>query len=89
MWKVGGIEMELAIGSINFWGAAAQMSEKLNFFTLWPPARKRREILGWAIKGEKPGIHRGTNTFWAKSFDRVLVGRSRVRATKCDPLAKV
>ena len=41
-------------------------SKKSNFFALWSPARKRREILGWAIKGEKPGIHRGTNAFWAK-----------------------
>ena len=49
-----------------FWGAAREMSKKSIFFALWSPARKRREILGWAIKGEKPGIHRGTNAFWAK-----------------------
>ena len=41
----------------------SQISEKLIFFTLRPVTRKRREMLGWAINGEKPGIHRGTVTF--------------------------
>ena len=45
----------------------SQISEKLIFFTLRPVTRKRREMLGWAINGEKPGIHRGTNAFLAKS----------------------
>ena len=44
----------------------SQISEKLIFFTLRPFTRKRREMLGWAINGEKPGIHRGTNAFSAK-----------------------
>ena len=44
----------------------SQISEKLIFFTLRPVTRKRREMLGWAINGEKPGIHRGTNAFWRK-----------------------
>ena len=30
-----------------------QIREKWKYFTLRPPARKRREILQWAIKGEK------------------------------------
>ena len=66
MWKVGGIEIELAIGRQSFLGAAREISEKRKFFTLWSLVRKQREILGWAIKGEKPGIHRGAIAFWAK-----------------------
>ena len=42
-------------------------SWKLEIFTLRPPARKRREILWWAIKDKKTGMHRGTNAFWTKS----------------------
>ena len=48
-----------------FWGAAREISDKLNF-TLRPVTQKQREILGWAIKGEKPHIQRGTNAFSAK-----------------------
>ena len=44
----------------------SQISENLIFFTLRPVTRKRREMLGWAINGEKPGIHRGTNAFGRK-----------------------
>ena len=40
-----------------------EINEKQKFFALRPVTRKRREILGWAIKGEKSGIHRGTNDF--------------------------
>ena len=39
---------------------------KTEIFTVLPVTRKRREILGWAIKGEKVGIQRGANAFWAK-----------------------
>ena len=34
--------------------------KKQNFFTLGPVTRKRKDILEGAIKGEKPGIDRGT-----------------------------
>ena len=61
MWKVGGIEIELAIGRQSFFETC-----KTQILTLRPVTRKRREILGWAIKGEKSGIHRGTNAFWEK-----------------------
>ena len=63
---------------------------KTEIFTLWPVTWKRREILGWAIKGEKAGIHRGTNTFWAKIgcgavltlFWSLKVGRGRLTAIR-------
>ena len=51
----------------NFSEVAMEFREKWNFFTLQSRAPKRREILGWVIKCEKAGIHRGTNAFWAKS----------------------
>ena len=45
-----------------------EISEKnRNFFTLRPVTRKRREILGWAIKGQMIYMHRGPTTFLAKS----------------------
>ena len=50
-----------------------EISEKRNFFTLRPVTRKRRQILGWAIKREKAGIHRRTNTFRAKIGCRVVL----------------
>ena len=34
--------------------------------TLRDVTRKRRELLGWVIKGEMTGIHRGTNSFLKK-----------------------
>ena len=42
-----------------------EIREKLKI-TLRPRARKRREILWWARKGERAGIHRGTNAFGRK-----------------------
>ena len=64
MWKVGGIEIELAIGRQSFFGGTAtEITEKRNYFTLRPITQKRREILGWAIKGGKPDKHEGTNAF--------------------------
>ena len=49
-----------------FLGAAKEVSEQHKFFTLWPVTRKQRVILGWAIKGEKAGIHRGKRSFGRK-----------------------
>ena len=43
-----------------------EINEKQKSFTFRSVTRKRREILGWAIKGEKAGIHVGTEVFWAK-----------------------
>ena len=74
------------------WGTATEITEKRNFFTLRPITQKRREILGWAIKGGKPDIHEGTplgENWLRSSFDPALVVRSRLRATKCVPLAKL
>ena len=47
-----------------------EISQKLIFYTLRPVTRKRREILGWAIKGEMMYmqfwiLHRGPNAFFA------------------------
>ena len=43
-----------------------EINEKQKSFTFRSVTRKRREILGWAIKGEKSGIHVGTEVLWAK-----------------------
>ena len=50
MWKVGGIKIESAAGRKNFYQSEIENREKWKFFTLRPPAQKRREILRWAIK---------------------------------------
>ena len=61
-----------------FYQSDMEICEKRKFFTLWPPARKRREILWWAIKGEKAVILRGTNEKWLRAlFDSVLPARRR------------
>ena len=53
--------------SFSNWTKLTVTGSQMKFFTHWPPARKRREILWWAIKGEKSVIHRGTNALSAKS----------------------
>ena len=45
--KVGGIKIESAAGRQKKTRAAMEFPEKRKFFTLWPPARKRKEISGW------------------------------------------
>ena len=35
-------------------------------FTLQAVSQKRREIMGWVLKGKTMAKHRGTNAFWAK-----------------------
>ena len=45
--KIGGIKIESAAGRQKKLPAAIEFREKLNFFTLRPPAQKRREISGW------------------------------------------
>ena len=50
-----------------------EMGEKLIFFTLRPVTQKRKEILEWAVKGEKPGIHRRKNAFWSKIGCRAVL----------------
>ena len=47
MWKVGSIKSESAAGRRIFLQVAMEIHEKRNFFSLRPPARKRREISGW------------------------------------------
>ena len=67
MWRVGDIKIELAIGHQDFYcGQPQKLVKKMIYFTLQAFTRKQKEILWWAIKGEKPGIHRGTNAFSAK-----------------------
>ena len=66
MWKVSGIKIERTRARYFFGGDGQGDQSKTEFFTLRPVTRKRREILGWAIKGEKSGIHVGTEVLWAK-----------------------
>ena len=54
------------------------------FFTL-----KRREILGWVIKGQMMAIHRRPNAFLTKIGYGSVLTRSGLRATKYDPFAKI
>ena len=53
MWKVCGIKSVSAAGTQFFFASGNGNSWKTDFFTLRPPARKRREILWWTIKDEK------------------------------------
>ena len=46
--------------------ADREICEKLKHFTIPPPSLTRRELLGWAVKGVKPVIHRGTSFFGEK-----------------------
>ena len=59
MWKVGGIRIEHKQARSFFLRTDNEISEKQNFFTLWPVTRKGREILGWAIKGQMMDMYRG------------------------------
>ena len=65
-----------------FCGQKQKISEEWNFFTLRAVTRKRKEIMGWAIKCQMMDMHRGLNAFLQGSFDGVLVARSTVSATK-------
>ena len=67
MWKVGGIRIEHKQARSFFLRTDNEISEKQNFFTLWPVTRKGREILGWAIKGQMIIMYRGPNIYLAKS----------------------
>ena len=64
MWRVAGIKIESAAFRQKTVRVDRQICEKLKIFTLRPPTLKRRELLGWAIQGVKPVIHRGTNAFY-------------------------
>ena len=71
-----------------------EISELQKFFTLRAVTRKRWEILGWVIIGQMMADAKGTKRLFGEnwlqvSFDCVLVTRSRLRAAKCDPLAKI
>ena len=93
MWRVSGIKIEHTRARYFFLQSDKEINENWNFFTLWAVTRKRREILGWVIKGQMMTMHRGPNSFFDQnwllvSFDCVLVTRSQLRATKYDPYAK-
>ena len=56
--------------------------------------REKTEILWWARKGERAGIHRGTNAFGRKVaaealFDSVLPARSWEMPVECELPAKL
>ena len=71
--KVGGIKIKSkAVGQRIFFATGIGNSWKTecfysSAFELDSATRKRREILWWAIKGEKPVKYRGKNAFLAKS----------------------
>ena len=50
MWKVGGIKIERTRARNFFFEDGQGNQLKRNFFTIGAVARKRREVLGWAIK---------------------------------------
>ena len=87
MWKGGGIKIERTRARYSFLRTDKEISEKRK---KRPLTQKRREILGWAIKGLMMAKHRGTNTFWAKIgcgavltlFWSFKVGRGRPTAIR-------
>ena len=54
--KVSGIKIESTAANEFFYQSEMEIREKRNFFTLWPPARKRREISGW-VQWVKWSLH--------------------------------
>ena len=73
MWKVGGIKIELAI---------------IGRQSFWGEAREISEKRKFLLFGPLLKFLLGEN--WLRgSFAPVLVAQSRVRATKCDLLAKL
>ena len=66
MWKVGGIEIELAISRQSFFCRRTQKFVQNRYlFTLWVVTRKRKEILRKVIQDERASIH-GGNVLWPK-----------------------
>ena len=61
--KASKLSLQLSDSIIYYLLEGNGNSWKWKFLNLLPPARKRRGILWWAIKGGKAGIHGGTNPF--------------------------
>ena len=66
MWKVCGIKIERTRAPNFFLQTDKEISEKQNLFTLRAVTWKRREILGWVIKGQVMAMHKGPNAMLAK-----------------------
>ena len=66
MWKVCGIKIERTRAPNFFLQTDKEISEKQNLFTLRAVTWKRREILGWVIKGQVMAMHKGPNALLAK-----------------------
>ena len=92
MWKVSGIKSEFTAGRYFFWGAATEKCENMRFFR---KTFRHRKFSSWKSFGTGT-IKTATDSAFRISirkrdtfFYHLLVVRSRLRATKCYPLAKI